>query len=435
MADVTASSAHSPGTAPAQTLAQKLVARAAGRDHVVPGEIVTCRVDLAMMHDSGGPRRVGPMLAQLRAQVWDPSRVVIITDHYVPARDDESRRIVAIAREFAAARGVRRLHDEMGICHVVLPEQGHLKPGMFVVGGDSHSPTGGAFGCYMFGIGATEMTAVLVTGEIWLRVPHTIRIEWDGAFGDGVAAKDAMLHAITALGMDGGRYEAVEYAGSAVRGLSMRERMTMANMTAELGGQTGLFTPDATTREFLADAGVDEVDLDTWQGDAGAAMLATHRFDASALAPQVAAPHSPANAAAVDAHAGTRITAAYIGACTGAKLDDLRMAARVLRGRRRAADVRLMVAPASLRDQEIARGEGVLQALLDAGAELLPTACGACAGYGVHRFADDDVVISSTARNFRGRMGAPGSRVYLASPYTVAASAVAGAIADPRDFL
>ncbi len=226
----------------AQTLAQKLVARAAGRESVLPGEIVTCRVDLAMMHDSGGPRRVQPMLEKLGAKVWDPSRVVVITDHYVPEHDEESRRIVRIAREWSRAAGIRALHDELGICHVVLPEQGHLRPGMFVVGGDSHSPTGGAFGAYMFGIGATEMLGVLVTGEIWLKVPETILIEWSGRLGPGLAAKDMMLAAIGRLGMDGGRYGAVEYAGEAVRALAMQERMTLANMTAELGGQVGLVT-------------------------------------------------------------------------------------------------------------------------------------------------------------------------------------------------
>ena len=394
-----------------------------------------CRVDLAMMHDSGGPRQVGPMLERLGGEVWDPARVVIVTDHYVPAHDNESRRIVAIAREFASARGVQALHDELGICHVVLPEQGHLQPGMFVVGGDSHAPTGGAFGCYMFGIGATEMTGVLITGEIWLRVPQTIRIEWDGAFKDCVSAKDAMLYLCAKLGMGGGQYEAIEYTGPAVRALSMRERMTLANMSAELGGQTGLIAPDLTTRDWLAAVGVSNVDVDTWQSDPGATVLAWHRFDASSLSPQVAAPHSPANAADVEAHAGTQLTAAYIGACTGAKLDDLRMAARILKGKRRATSVRLMVAPASLRDLKLARDEGVLATLLEAGAELLPSACGACAGYGPDRFADDDVVISSTARNFRGRMGAPGSQVYLASPYTVAASAITGTITDPRTVL
>lgn len=424
----------------ALTLAQKLVARAAGRDAVAPGEIVTCRVDLAMMHDSGGPRRVKPMLEQLGAKVWDPAKVVVVTDHYLPATDADSRRIVEIARDWVKAAGVERFYDGEGICHVVLPERGHLRPGMFAVGGDSHSPTGGAFGAYMFGIGATEMLGVLVTGEIWLKVPHTIVIELEGALGDGLSAKDVMLFLIGRFGMDGGEYQAVEFRGAAVRGMPMQERMTLANMTAELGGQAGLVAPDATTRDYLGAAGVGEAELDVvqferWQSDPEAPVLAHHRFDAGALAPQVAAPDSPANAAAAADHGDVRIDIAYIGACTGAKLADLRMAARVLEGRRAASGVRLMVAPASLRDQELARREGTLGVLLDAGAELLPIACGACAGYGANRLAENTVAISTTARNFKGRMGAPSSRVYLASPYTVAASAAAGRICDPREFL
>jgi len=423
-----------------QTLAQKLVARAAGRATVAPGEIVTCRVDLAMMHDSGGPRRVKPMLERLGAKVWDPSKVVVVTDHYLPAADDESRRIVSIAREWVAAAGVERFYDGEGICHVVLPERGHLRPGMFAVGGDSHSPTGGAFGAYMFGVGATEMLGVLVTGEIWLKVPHTIAIELDGTLADGLTAKDVMLLLIGRFGMDGGRYQAVEYRGAGVRALAMQERMTLANMAAELGAQAGLIAPDATTRDYLVAAGVSEAELDAarferWQSDAAAPLLAHHRLDAAALAPQVAAPDSPANAAPAASYGEVPIDIAYIGACTGAKLADLRMAARILKGRKAARGVRVMLAPASLRDQETARREGTLGVLLDAGAELLPTACGACAGYGANQFAENTVAISTTARNFKGRMGAPSSRVYLASPYTVAASAVAGRICDPREML
>ncbi|GAB4475714.1 MAG: 3-isopropylmalate dehydratase large subunit [Burkholderiaceae bacterium] len=420
-----------------QTLAQKLVARAAGRSHVAPGEIVTCRVDLVLMHDSGGPRRLAPWLAELGAKIWDPAKVVLVVDHYLPANDDDSRRIVRIARDFAREHAIERFYDGEGICHVVLPERGHLKPGMFVVGGDSHSPTGGAFGAYMFGVGATEMLGVVTTGEIWLKVPETIRFTFDGALAPGVAAKDLMLFLIGRFGMGGGRYAAVEYAGSAIRALPMQERMTLANMTAELGGQTGLVAPDEVTRQYLLGAGVREEDIDlaSWQGDAGAAVAVEHCFDAAALAPQVAAPGSPAASRPVEDFAGTPINAAYIGACTGAKLADLRMAARVLRGRRIAPGVRLWIAPASRREQEAARDEGTLRTLLDAGGVLLPNACGACAGYGDFRFGDDDVVISSTARNFRGRMGSPLAQVYLGSPYTVAASAVAGRISDPRAFL
>ena len=422
-------------TLPGQTLAQKLIARASGRSHVTPGDIVTCRVDLAMSHDSSGPRRVKPMLEKLGVSVWDPDKYVIVTDHYLPASDDDSRAILTLTRDWVKSEGIRHFHDGVGICHVVLPEKGHLKPGMLVVGGDSHSPSGGAFGTYMFGVGATEMLGVLVSGEIWLRVPDTILIEWSGRFADGVSAKDAMLFLCGRLGMDGGQYQAVEYTGDAVRALNMQERMTMANMTAEFGGQAGLIAPDATTLAYLAAAGVHDADAAPWHSDADAPLLAEHVFDAAALAPQVAAPFSPANAADVEQFHAQAIDIAYIGACTGAKLEDMRMAARILKGRRVAPQVTLMLAPASLHDQQQAQKEGTLDILLDAGAQLLPNACGACAGYGAHRFGENVRVISSTARNFKGRMGAASAQVFLASPYTVAASALTGHITDPRLYL
>jgi 3-isopropylmalate/(R)-2-methylmalate dehydratase large subunit len=235
--------------------------------------------------------------------------------------------------------------------------------------------------------------------------------------------------------MGGGQYAAVEFTGPAIARMPMQERMTLANMTAELGGQTGLIAPDDITREHLLGVGVpaDEIETERWTSDADATVAAEHRLDASALAPQVAAPGSPAHARAVDAFAGTAVNAAYIGACTGAKLADLRMAAQVLRGRQVAAGVKFWLAPASARDQQAAAAEGTLQVLLDAGAVLLPNACGACAGYGPMTFGEHDVVISSTARNFKGRMGSPLAQVYLGSPYTVAASAVAGHIVDPRE--
>ncbi len=415
-----------------QTLTEKLVARACGQTTVTPGDLVTCKVDLAMMHDSGGPRRVKPMLERLGARVWDPDRVVVITDHYVPATDDDSRQIVATARDWVQTAGIRRFHDGIGICHVVLAEQGHLRPGLFAVGGDSHSPTGGAFGCYMFGIGATEMLGVLVTGEIWLRVPQTIRLDWRGQLTHGLSAKDMMLAMCARLGMDGGRYQSIEYAGEAVRALGMQERMTLSNMAAELGAQAGIIEADATTRAFLAAAGLTDVDIDPWRGDADAVPAEHHAFDADSLAPHAAAPHSPANSAPIGDHGKVDIDVAYIGACTGAKLVDLRMAAEVLRGRRIAAGMRLLVGPATAQDEAQARHEGTLGALLDAGAELLPNACGACAGYGAWRFEAGTRVIASTARNFKGRMGSSSAEIWLGSPYTVAAAAVTGALTDPR---
>jgi 3-isopropylmalate/(R)-2-methylmalate dehydratase large subunit len=416
-----------------QTLAQKLIARACGRPAVVPGEIATCRVDLAMFHDSSGPRRLKPMLAELGASIRDKDRVVLVIDHYVPEADDESRRIVRIARDWARELALPHVYDSLGICHVVVPQHGHIRPGMFCVGGDSHSPTGGAFGAYMFGIGSTEMLGVLVTGEIWVRVPQTIFMRWSGRLAYGVTAKDMMLSMIGRYGMNGGHYQAVEFCGEAVSALSMNERMTLSNMSAELGAQVGLIAPDDETRTWLWQAGAHEIEVEPWRSDEDAPGT-RHNFDASTLAPQIALPHSPALARDVDDIEPTPVQVAYIGACTGAKLDDLRAAARVLAGYRIDKRVRLLVAPASVRDREAAEREGILRRLQEAGAELLPSACGMCAGYGA-TMPEDSNVIASIARNFKGRMGPASAQIFLASPYTVAASALRGRITDPREVL
>ncbi len=419
---------------PAQTLAQKLIARACHREAVAVDEIVTCAVDLAMFHDSSGPRRLKPMLEKIGGQIWDKSKVVLVMDHFVPEEDEDSRRILRIARDWASEQQLPNVYDSIGICHVVLPQKGHLRPGMFCVGGDSHSPTGGAFGTYMFGIGSTEMLGVMITGEIWVRTPPTIEMKWSGRLPDGVTAKDMMLHLTGKYGTTGANYGAVEFSGSAVSALSMQERMTLSNMSAELGAQVGLIAPDQTTLDYLASAGVDaEADLAHWRTDDDADRE-IRTFDASTLSPMVAAPHSPENVHTADALQGTPMQIAYIGACTGAKLDDLRAAATVLKGRRIAAGVRLMVAPASVHDQQQAQNEGVMDILLDAGAEVFATSCGACSGYG-NALKGASNVIASTARNFRARMGSAETQVYLASPYTVAAAAVTGQISDPRILL
>jgi 3-isopropylmalate/(R)-2-methylmalate dehydratase large subunit len=388
-----------------------------------------------MMHDSGGPRRVQPMLERLGARVWDPGKVVLVTDHYVPAVDAESAAILRLTRKWADAAGVDRFHDMQGICHVVLAEHGYVRPGMFAVGGDSHATTAGAFGCLMIGIGATEMAGVLVTGEIWVRVPSTILVRWSGRLGRGVVAKDMMLALCARLGINGANYQVVEYGGDAVAALPMAERMVLTNMAAELGAKTGLIAPDALTVAALAEAGVEQPDALGWRGDADAAYERVLDLEAAELPPQVAAPHSPENAAPVATHAGVAIDQAYIGACTGAKLTDLRMAAEVLRGRKVAPGVRLLVAPASTRVTREAAADGTLATMTEAGAILLPTGCGACAGFGAGVLGEDETCIASTARNFKGRMGAASARVYLGSPYTVAASAVAGRISDPRELL
>ena len=416
------------------TLAQKIISRAAGQSFVFPGEVVTAKVDLAMIHDSGGPRRVEPILRDLGVGLFDASKVVLISDHFIPGDTKDAADILALTRAWAAKQGVT-FYDGEGICHVVLPERGHLSPGMFVVGGDSHSPTGGAFGAYMFGVGATEMAGVLATGEIWITVPKTILIEWQNQLPPGVMAKDIMLALCGRLGLDGGQYQAIEFCGEAVRSLSMQDRLTLANMAAELGAQTGLIAPDAVTKAFLRNAGGAIGNTHDLKTDLGAPLMAKHVFDAATLEPQVAAPHSPANARPVSQSVGEIIDVAYIGACTGAKYTDLQAAAKILSGSRVETNTRLLVAPASRLDQDRANNDGTLGILLEAGAELLPNACGICAGYGNARLGENTKCISSTARNFQGRMGAASSQVWLTSPMTVAASAIEGRIADPRDWL
>ena len=351
-----------------QNLAEKIISGASGQKFVMPGEIVVAKVDLAMIHDSGGPRRVEPILQRLGAELFDPQKVVLISDHFVPGSDPVAREILGLTRHWAKERRVA-FYDSEGICHVVLPERGHLKPGMFVVGGDSHSPTGGAFGAYMFGVGATEMAGVLATGEIWIKVPETILIEWNGALQPGVLAKDIMLALCAELGMGGGRYQAVQYAGTTISALSMQERMTLSNMAAELGAQAGLIEPDGTTADYLNSVGADCVDVKHWRRDTDAKPAEHHVFDAGKLEPQVAAPHSPANSTAVSEADRPDIDVAYIGACTGAKYADLQNAATLLKGQKLAPNVELLIAPSSKRDQERAQEAGLMKIFEDAGAK------------------------------------------------------------------
>jgi 3-isopropylmalate/(R)-2-methylmalate dehydratase large subunit len=325
----------------------------------------------------------------------------------------------------------------VGICHLVLPQHGLIRPGSFIAGGDSHTPMAGAFGTYAAGYGATDMAAIVATGETWLSVPATVRIEWSGMLGHAVVAKDVMLYLCRKLGLDHA-FKAVEFAGPAVTAMSMPERMVLCNMAAELGAETGVVAPDATTFAYLAATGrpvEDQAAALALASDAHASYAAIHHFDAATLQPQIAAPHSPANTDDAENFRDVRIDQAYIGACVGAKIEDLRMAAQVLGGRKVAAGVRLLIAPASRQTTAEATADGTLATLLAAGAILLPSGCGACAGMGAGLLADQEVCISSTNRNFKGRMGHAGASVYLGSPYSVAAAAVAGYIIDPRELL
>jgi 3-isopropylmalate/(R)-2-methylmalate dehydratase large subunit len=416
------------------TLVEKVIARAAGLPKVVPGQVVVAKVDFAFAHDSSGARRWKPILDELGVGIWDPAKVALVNDHYAPAGDAESAGFLKLTRDFARDHGIDNLFDMVGISHLVLPEAGLIRPGAFIAGGDSHTPMAGAFGAYAAGYGATDMAAIVATGETWLSVPSTIRIEWSGAFSAYVTAKDVMLFLTREIGMDNA-FRAVEFAGEAVRNLPMPGRMVLCNMAAELGAETGVVAPDAITLDYLArtDRPIEDQSAAlALASDADAQFERIFRFRAETLEPQIAAPHSPGNTGPVGAYAGIAIDQAYIGSCMGAKADDLRMAAEVLRGRKVARGVRLLVAPASHSTFETASNEGVLGDLIAAGAIIMPSGCGACAGYGGGVLADGEVCISSTNRNFKGRMGSPEAQVYLGSPYSVAAAAVAGKIIDPR---
>jgi 3-isopropylmalate/(R)-2-methylmalate dehydratase large subunit len=419
------------------TLVEKVIARAAGVASVRPGDIVVAQVDFAFAHDSSGPRRWKPILEQLGRGLWDPSRVAIVSDHFSPAADAESAAILKLTRDFARQYEVGNFFDMIGICHLVLPQHGLIRPGAFIAGGDSHTPMAGAFGAYAAGFGATDMAAIVATGETWLSVPETVRVEWSGRLGQGVTAKDMMLMLCRELGLDNA-FKAIEFAGETVEAMTMAERMVLCNMAAELGAETGVVAPDAETFAYLAASGrpiEDEEQALSYRSDAGAEYGAVHRFQAGSLSPQIAAPHSPGNTRDAGQFGDIRIDQAYIGACVGAKIEDLRMAADILRGRHVAPGVRLLVAPASSKTLAAATQDGTLAALSAAGAIVLSSGCGACAGYGAGILAEGEVCISTTNRNFRGRMGDSHAEVYLGSPYSVAAAAITGRIVDPRDLL
>ena len=415
------------------TIAQKIIARASGRDSATPGEILWVDVDLAMMHDSSGPRRIWPALEKLGVGVWDPNKIVVVADHYVPAADIQAATILQTTRQFVEAFGITRFHEAQGIAHTLMIQQGYAQPGMLYVGADSHSCTGGAMGCVAVGVGSTDMLGIVTTGRTWLRVPHTIRVEVSGRLPDGVTAKDLILTIIGDKGMDGGLYQVLEFVGSAIEALSMQERSVLTNMCAEIGAKSGIVPADQVTVAHLAELGI-ESDQGPFS-DPDAAYSQRWTYDGAAIEPVVARPGKHDDVVAISTLTDAPVSRAYIGSCTGAKYEDLAMAAEVLRGRQVAPGVLLQVAPASRAALQQAMADGTAQVLMDAGAHLLSTGCGACPGIGTGILAAGEISISTTNRNARGRMGSPDSSVYLGSPYSVAAAAVAGRIIDPRELI
>lgn len=417
------------------TLAQKLVARAAGRLFAEAGEEFACRVDLALLDDATLACRLLPLARSRGVPVWSPEQVVLTLDHHAPEDDERSRGHARAARDWAQSQRLQHVFEGRGIGHVIVPRTGLLRPGMLCIGSDARTSTAGAFGALALCLEPRVLLSALARGDLRLQTPPTLFARWSGRLAEGVSAKDMVLAMLDRLGPDGASGQAIEFCGEAIGALAMAERMTLANMSGELGARTALVAPDETTRRWLEATGadLDEFGFARWTSDEDAAGT-RHAWDASSLAPQVALPPGPAQVRAVDGLEPTRVDIAYLGACTGAKLDDLRAAARVLAGFHVAPGVRLLVAPASVADRDAAERDGILRRLVEAGATVLGASCGACAGLG-NAISEGATVISSTACNLPGRMGAATAQVYLASPFTVAASALTGRISDARPIL
>ncbi|HEX2021221.1 MAG TPA: 3-isopropylmalate dehydratase large subunit [Candidatus Thermoplasmatota archaeon] len=417
-------------------MSEKILARASGRapGAAAVGDVVTAKVDLVMSHDNAA--LIGEIFRGIPVKtVFDRSRMVMTLDHRSPAPDIETATKQKMVREFVKTHRIGSFYDmKEGICHQVLPEKGHVRPGMHIVGTDSHSCTYGAFGAFGYGVGATEMAAVWAAGELWLRVPETMRVEIEGRLPPGVYAKDLTLEIVRDVTADGANYMAVEYHGEGVGALSVPERMTLCNMGIEMGAKVSMVPPDATTFEYLAARGASD-HPHLARSDEGARFAETRRFDASRLEPRVACPHAVDNVHPVGAVAGKAVHQAFLGSCANGRVEDLREAARVLKGRQVHPDVRLIVTPASKTQMIEAMNDGTLQALMEAGAVVGTPGCGPCMGAAGGILAPGERCISSSNRNFKGRMGSPQSEVYLASPATVAASALEGVIADPRRYV
>jgi 3-isopropylmalate/(R)-2-methylmalate dehydratase large subunit len=424
------------------TLAEKILARASGKDRVVAGEFVVAEVDLAMTHDIFAAQVFDHLTHAGVSQVFNRERTVVVMDHLVPPPTEAAAEQHKRIREHIASFGIENFYDAgSGICHQLLPERGHVWPGMLVVGTDSHTTTHGALGAASTGIGTSEMAYVLATGTLWFRVPETIRFDFTGSLGDQVAWKDVILWIAGTFGSDVAQYRSIEFAGPSAAQVSVSNRLTICNMAVEIGAKFGMFAPDQVTADYLANLEHTGV-VEGWQrrfaekrveADPDASYLAVHEVPLAEIGPQVALPHTVDHVVPVGEAVGTVIQQAFIGSCTNGRLEDLAAAAAVLKGRQVAPGVRLIVAPASRWVFQEALRQGIIQTLADAGASVLPAGCGPCFGGHGGLLAAGERCIGTHNRNFVGRMGSARAEIFLASPETVAASAVAGQIADPRE--
>jgi 3-isopropylmalate/(R)-2-methylmalate dehydratase large subunit len=417
------------------TLTEKILARAAGKKTVVPGELVDAKIDIVMCHDVTTPPAISMLEGKGIDTVFDREKIVVTPDHFQPAKDIKSAELHKRLDGWAKRHKIKHYYKlgRAGVCHALLPEQGHIRPGEVIVGSDSHTCTYGAFAAFSTGIGSTDAAAAIATGELWFKVPASMKFVLNGSLGPGVYSKDVILAVIARIGVDGALYRAMEFVGPALAEMSMEARMTITNMAIEAGAKSGIIGFDDVTRQYLDEHLKEKTCYAVYDSDSDAEYLATEEFDCSALEPMVALPHLPSGGVPVGECAGKEMDQAYIGSCTNGRIEDLRIAATILDGKEVA--IRTLIVPATPVIWKEAKDEGLFDIFYEAGCVIAAPTCGACLGGFMGILASGEKCISTTNRNFVGRMGDPTSEVYLASPATAAASAVTGKITDPRKYL
>jgi 3-isopropylmalate/(R)-2-methylmalate dehydratase large subunit len=419
-----------------QTITEKILAAHAGKDSVTPGEIVTCKVDLAMANDVTAPTAASAFAKMGAPTVWDRHKIALVASHFAPAKDIASAKLMSRMRAFAVEHDIEHYFEigRGGIEHILLPEEALVLPGQVVIGADSHSCTYGALGCFSTGVGSTDLAAVWALGEIWLRVPESIKIVYTGHMRPWVMGKDLILSVIARIGDDGARYMAMEHTGETLAELSMDARLTLTNMAIEAGAKSGIVPPDARTLGYVAERQLDtgrENPFDVYLSDPDAEYAQLVDIDVDEIEPMVARPSLPSRAVPVSQIAPVKVDQVFIGSCTNARIEDLRVAAHVLGDNKVADGVRLMVIPATQRVWRQANEEGLLDLFAAAGASVSTPTCGACLGAHMGVLGPDEVCVSTSNRNYVGRMGDPTAQVYLANPAVAMAAAVAGKVVHP----
>ena len=419
----------------AMTMVEKILAAKAGKEYVSPGDLVNVEVDLALGNDITAPVAIKEFKRFGLDKVFDPEKIVLVPDHFTPNRDIAAAEQAMVLRSFARDYKIKHYYEvgRMGIEHALLPEQGLVRPGMVIIGADSHTCTYGALGSFATGVGSTDLAAAMAIGEAWFKVPSTMRFAYEGELPRWIGGKDLVLLTIGKIGVDGARYRAMEFCGPAIEKLSMDGRLTMANMAIEAGGKCGYVQPDEITFKYL-EGRVDQP-YQAFYSDGDATYEETYTFDVSELEPQIAFPPSPDNVRPVSEASGIELHQVVIGSCTNGRIEDLREAAAVIKGRKVHPGVRLLVIPATQQIYRQALDEGLLAAFIDAEAAVSTPTCGPCLGGHMGILARGEKALATTNRNFVGRMGHPESEVYLSGPAVAAASAVAGKIVHPGEVI